>query len=90
MVKILLSKAVMKKLNKIPPHVKTKLKLWADSVMLEGVEEVRKIPSYHDEPLKGPKKGRRSIRLNRQWRAEYEFFEEEIIILVVEVHPHDY
>jgi proteic killer suppression protein len=54
--------------------------------------ESRKIKSYHDEPLKGTRKGQRSIRLNKAYRAIYieknngtlEFIE------VQEVSKHDY
>lgn len=32
---------------------------------------MRRIPSFHDEPLKGQRKGQRSIRLSRAHRAIY-------------------
>jgi hypothetical protein len=34
---------------------------WVDDVEERGLEEVRKIPGWHDEPLKGERKGQRSI-----------------------------
>ena len=36
-----------------------------------GLRETRKIKGYHDEPLQGDRKGQRSIRLNKAYRAFY-------------------
>ena len=84
-------------LKKVPLHIRKNLNLWILTAQEEGIEKARKIPGYHDEPLQGDKIGRRSIRLNRQWRGEYiETQSEENtgividLILVIEVHPHDY
>ena len=92
-----LSRNASKQLRKVPPHIRKSLNFWILSVQEEGIELVRRIPGYHDEPLTGDKAGRRSIRLNRQWRAEYIETEAEDaegifidIILIMEVHPHDY
>lgn len=54
--------------------------------------QVRKIPGYHDEPLHGDRRGQRSVRLGRQWRAVYTESEsaELIIVMVEEVTPHAY
>jgi len=54
--------------------------------------QVRKLPGYHDEPLKGDRKGQRSVRLNRAYRAIYEESEDGqlTIITVLEVNKHDY
>lgn len=48
-----------------------KLADWALAVETYGLEEVRKVPGYHDEPLKGKRAGQRSIRLSRAYRAIY-------------------
>lgn len=56
---------VQKQLKKIPDYVVDKLMAWAVSVEMKGIREVRKIPGYHDEPLKGPRQGERSIRLTK-------------------------
>lgn len=56
----------------MPRHVANKLRAWVRFVGEKGVEEVRKIPGYHDEPLKGKRRGQRSIRLSRAYRAIYE------------------
>ncbi|OQW48167.1 MAG: hypothetical protein A4S09_13740 [Proteobacteria bacterium SG_bin7] len=69
-----------------------KLNAWVRSVEDHGIREVRKIPGYHDEPLKGQRKGQRSVRLSKAYRAIYtEHGEGEVeIILVEEVNKHEY
>ncbi|STY25350.1 Plasmid maintenance system killer protein [Legionella taurinensis] len=54
--------------------------------------EVRKIPGFHDEPLKGNRVGQRSIRLSRAYRAIYELGQQGKmeIVEIVEVNKHDY
>lgn len=83
---------VSKVLRKLPMFVVDKLNAWARSVEKFGIREVRKVPGYHDEPLKGQRKGQRSIRLSRSYRAIYtEYNDGEIeIILVEEVSKHEY
>jgi Txe/YoeB family toxin of Txe-Axe toxin-antitoxin module len=56
-----------------------------------GIDEVRKIKGFHDEPLKGDRIGQRSIRLNRSYRAIYKESPGKVeIIIILEVHNHDY
>ena len=61
-------KRVQKDLKRIPFHIRTKALYWAEKVEEKGIEEVRKIPGFHDEPLKGIRKGQRSIRLSNSYR----------------------
>ena len=75
----------------LPRHIASKLQLWVDDVEECGLEEVRKIPGYHDEPLRGNRQGERSIRLSRSYRAIYtEQFDEVEFIRVEEVNKHEY
>jgi len=55
----------------MPRHIVENLAVWVDDVESRGLEEVRKIPGYHDEPLHGDRQGQRSIRLSRAYRAIY-------------------
>jgi proteic killer suppression protein len=89
--KVVLDK-VEKDLRKLPEFIVNKLRKWARDVELIGLEAVRKIPGYHDELLKGQRQGQRSIRLSRGYRAIYSVSQEKEvrIILVEEVHKHDY
>ena len=61
-----------KQLRKLPRHTVDNLMIWVAAVEHDGLEEVRKVRGYHDEPLKGDRAGQRSIRLSRAYRAVYE------------------
>ena len=51
---VVLSKRAEKELTTVPSHdAAVKLQDWVEDVEDRGVEEVRKIPGYHDEPLRG-------------------------------------
>ena len=57
----------------------------------DGLDEVRKVPGYHDEPLKGDRAGQRSIRLSRSYRAIYEVKNDAVeFVSVEEVSKHEY
>lgn len=86
-----ISKSAIKDLKKVPAPILNKLQSWIEAVELEGLREVRKLPSFHDEPLKGKRKGQRSIRLSRSYRAIYTVVKDKIeFVLVEEVNKHDY
>jgi proteic killer suppression protein len=59
---IRLSRSARKDLRRVPAHILDKFETWVQAVELDGLEEVRKIPGYHDEPLSGDRLGQRSIR----------------------------
>ena len=52
MYKIIFQKQVHKALKKLPMHIVRNLQKWALQVEKLGIEEIRKIPGYHDEPLR--------------------------------------
>ncbi len=83
---------VIKELRKLPHFVVRKLNKWARDVEKLGVEEVRKVPGYHDEPLHGQRRGQRSIRLSKGYRAIYiEYDNGDLrIISIEEVSKHEY
>jgi proteic killer suppression protein len=66
-----LSRRAEKDLERVPDHIAFKLRGWIDAIEYEGLERVRRIPGYHDEPLQGTWFGHRSIRLNKAYRAIY-------------------
>ncbi len=90
--RVLLSKFVKKQLKKLPYHIVENLEAWVDDVEERGLEEVKKIPGYHDEPLHGARRGQRSIRLSRGYRAIYFITDDGEIefIAVMEVSKHEY
>ncbi len=57
-----------------------------------GLESVREIKSFHDEPLKGKRSGQRSNRLNKSYRAIYVINRDGgvEIVEVQEVNKHEY
>ena len=83
---------VRKNLNRLPIHIVRNLQRWALQVESLGIQEVRKIPGYHDEPLRGDRSGQRSIRLSKSYRAFYTEIEgdEVNLIQVEEINKHDY
>lgn len=87
---VVLTKFAEKQLRKIPFQIKESLRYWAEAVERFGIREIRKLPGYHDEPLKGDRKGQRSIRLNRAYRAIYIEMKDGIEVIVIEVNKHEY
>jgi proteic killer suppression protein len=66
-----ISRRAERDLRRVPKHVVVKLMGWVAAVEDQGLEEVRRIPGYHDEPLHGDREGQRSIRLSQSYRAFY-------------------
>ena len=89
---VYLTREATKHLKKIPEHIKRKLHLWIRSVKTVGLEATRKIPGYHDEPLRGNRAGQRSIRLSKGYSAFYRKLKDGRIefIQVEEVNKHEY
>ena len=87
-----LSRVAMRQLRRIPQFIRIKLKSWIEDVETIGLEEVRKVPGFHDEPLHGKRKSQRSIRLNRSYRAVYIIKQNGHIefVSIKEVSKHDY
>lgn len=81
-----------KDLKKVPLNIAIKLESWIEAVAHRGLSEVRKVPGYHDEPLIGNRKGKRSIRLNIAYRAIYTINNDGVIYFVEiqEVNKHVY
>jgi proteic killer suppression protein len=81
-----------KQARRLPGHVGEKLLQWVYLVARVGLEEVRKIPGFHDEPLVGRRRGMRSIRLSRGYRAMYRLVREGDIevVYIEEVSKHGY
>lgn len=89
--KVVLSDRAKKDLKRLPAHIITKLQDWTEDVEERGLEEARKIPGYHDEPLHGNRKGQRSIRLSKAYRAIYRIIKDTVeFVFIEEVTKHDY
>jgi len=81
-----------KDLRALPEHIYLKFRAWVMAVEAAGMEEVRRLPGFHDEPLRGARKGQRSVRLNRSYRVIYvETVAGHVhVARVIEVHKHAY
>jgi len=92
MTKVKLSHKAKKDLKRLPIHIIRKFDLWVDGVETKGIQSIMKVKGYHDEPLQGNRKGQRSIRLSRSYRAIYIDLgnNKYEIIEVIEVNKHDY
>ena len=86
------SKRADKSLRQVPKQVAAGFFLWKREVEEHGIELVRKIPGYHDEPLQGKLKGIvRSVRLSKGYRAFYRVLGTKVqCVLVEEINNHDY
>lgn len=90
--KVIIRKLAKKQITKLPRYIIESLEAWVDDVETRGLFEVRKTPGYHDEPLRGDRKGQRSVRLSRSYRAIYVTQRDHRIefISIEEVNKHDY
>jgi proteic killer suppression protein len=87
---VVINKTAQKQLKKVPAHIEKNFRLWVATVETVGIAETRKISGFHDEPLTGERKGQRSIRLSKSYRAFYVEHDDTIIIEVIEVNKHEY
>jgi len=84
------SRLFEKQLSKVPQYIYKKVHFWIFSVENVGIWEVMKSTGLHDEPLRGERKGQRSVRLSRAYRLIYRVIEDRIHIELLEVNKHDY
>lgn len=89
---VVVGKKAKDDLQTVPVYIARKVGSWIDAVAHDGLLSVRKISGFHDEPLKGDRKGQRSIRLNKAYRAIYiiDKLNKMEIVEIIEVNKHDY
>jgi plasmid maintenance system killer protein len=75
---------------KLPLQVVKKYELWKDIVFRHGPDKLREFPGFHDEKLKGDFEGKRSSRLNIQYRVIYSIEKEIVSVYVIDITPHKY
>ena len=87
-----ISKLAGNQLCKIPHSIQDSFSKWVDRIEKIGIQETRKISGYHDEPLKGDRRGQRSVRLNKGYRAIYiqRSLGDIKILEVLEINKHGY
>lgn len=89
---VVIAERAKKELRKVPDHIRRKFQSWVQGVEQFGLETMRKVPGYHDEPLRGDRQGQRSIRLSRAYRGIYSIRWDGMVefALVEEVNKHEY
>jgi len=85
-----LTKQKKKDFTKVPKHIQINFWSWVENIELERMRSVRKVPGYHDEPLRGKRAGQRSVRLSRSYRAIYMEEMDKVLVKVLEVNKHEY
>ncbi len=88
-----ITKFAKKELRYLPTFVIEKLQYWIESIQTDGLRQTKKIPGFHDEPVKGKiRGGQRSIRLSKAYRAFYKIENEgkTLLIEIIEVNKHVY
>jgi len=88
--KILEHKTIARTVKRLPPWIAKEYETWKDLIYRHGPDILRQYRGYHDEPLKGKRKGQRSSRLSRQYRVIYVADRKTITVYVLEVNPHEY
>jgi len=83
-------KNATKRLSKTPQEILKRYEKWKDIVEVSGPEGLKRIKGFHDEALEGKWNGHRSSRLNNQYRVIYKVEANRIVVLVMDVTPHDY
>ncbi len=76
--------------RKLPDTIVKKYELWKNIVYRHGPEKLNDFPGFHDEKLKGKRKGERSSRLSQQYRVIYSVERQSVTVFVLEITPHQY
>ncbi len=88
--RIHISKSSDRVLRKAPIEIRNAFDAWKNIAQMSGTQGLKAINGYRDHALKGEWAGARSSSLNRQWRVIYYPVDNELMIYVLEVTPHDY
>lgn len=76
--------------RKLPVNVVKKYELWKDIIFRHGPEKLKEFRGFHDEKLKGNRRGQRSSRLSAQYRVIYTVKQQIVTVFVLEISPHKY
>ena len=87
---ILEHRRAARRLSRLPADVLKRYEKWKDIIRISGPPGVRLVKGFHDEALRGERKGHRSSRLSLQYRVIYRIEAQEVLVLVIDVTAHDY
>jgi len=76
--------------NRLPEQIVKKYELWKNIVFRHGPDKLKEFSGFHDEALKGERKGQRSSRLSLHYRVIYSVVRDVITVYVLEITPHEY
>ena len=76
--------------NRLPEQIVKKYELWKNIVFRHGPDKLKEFSGFHDEALKGERKGQRSSRLSLHYRVIYSVVQDVITVYVLEITPHEY
>ena len=74
----------------LPREILKRYEKWKDIVSMSGPHGLLLIRGLRDEALEGQWVGHRSSRLGQQYRVIYRIEAQQLIVLVLEITPHDY
>ena len=75
---------------KLPLEVVKKYELWKDIIFRHGSKKLKEFSGFHDEKLRGKRKGQRSSRLSLQYRVIYTVERDIVTVFVLKITPHEY
>jgi len=81
---------ITKLCRKMPDVIVKKYELWKDIVFRHGPDKLKEFPGFHDEKLKGDRKGQRASRLTLQYRVIYTVERDIVMVFVFEITPRKY
>lgn len=87
---VLEHRTVARKVAHLPREILERYEKWKDIVQVSGPAGLRVIKGFHDEALQGSRQGERSSRLGLHYRVIYRVEAKEVVVLVLDVTPHDY
>ena len=83
-------RSIEKIIRKIPSWIVKEYEVWKNLIYGHGPKILNQFPGYHDEPLKGDRKGQRSSRLSLKYRVIYGVDKSTITVYVLEITAHPY
>ena len=81
---------IAKQCLKLPLTIVKKYELWKNIIFRHGPDKLKEFPGFHDEKLKGERKGQRSSRLSNQYRVIYTVEKDIVTVLVMEITSNKY
>jgi len=87
---VLEHRRISRRAQDLPIEALKRYEKWKDIVRISGPAGLRSIRGFHDEALRGQWKGHRSSRLSLRYRLVYRIEAGEVLVLVLDITPHDY